>query len=340
VLYDASVQLDRVVNALSYVANECRGDLQTCCSAVKPGEGRLLECLDKNKTKASSRCTQALKDVGLKKKGRGVSLTQTIASVIRRNLFVSAAFVLALFLSGCATTHSNGITQVATIDALLAGVYDGHMSLGALRGYGDFGIGTFEALDGEMILLDGVFYKVRADGKVYRPALSESTPFACVTTFVPDLRETVKNPIDMKALEARIDALVPEQNLFCAFIVRGEFSRMRVRSVPAQKKPYPPLADVTKNQPVFNLSNVRGALIGFRSPPFVKGVNVPGYHLHFLTDDLAAGGHVLEFEMTGGTLEADTIHEWMNVYLPAESESFASADLAKDRAADLQAVEK
>jgi acetolactate decarboxylase len=260
-------------------------------------------------------------------------------SEIRRFLFLSVAIALAFSLSGCATTPSNGITQVATIDALLAGVYDGHMSLEALRGYGDFGIGTFEGLDGEMILLDGTFYKVRADGKVYRPALAESTPFACVTTFVPDLRETIQNSMDMRGLETRVDALVPEQNRFCAFIARGSFNHVRVRSVPAQKKPYPPLVEVTKNQPVFNLSNVRGALIGFRSPPFVKGVNVPGYHLHFLTDDLAAGGHVLEFEMTKGILEADTVHEWLNVYLPSGS-GFGAVDLTKDRATDLQAVEK
>jgi hypothetical protein len=67
-LYDASVQLERVVNALSYVANECRDDLKTYCSAVKPGEGRLLDCIEKNKSKVSGRCTQAIQDVGLKRK--------------------------------------------------------------------------------------------------------------------------------------------------------------------------------------------------------------------------------------------------------------------------------
>ena len=258
-------------------------------------------------------------------------------TTIRGFRFLSLTILLALSMSGCATT--NGITQVATIDALLAGVYDGHMTLETLRGYGDFGIGTFEGLDGEMILLDGMFYKVRADGKVYRPALSEATPFACVTTFVPDTRETVKEPTDMKALEARINAVVPQPNRFCAFIARGDFSHVRARSVPSQKKPYPPLAEVTKTQPVFTLSNVRGAVIGFRSPDFVKGVNVPGYHMHFLTDDLSGGGHLLDFEMTGGTLEADTVHEWLNIYLPG-SESFGAVDLTKDRTTDLKAAEK
>jgi len=260
--------------------------------------------------------------------------------MIRRVLSLCGTLTVAFLISGCATTPSNGITQVATIDALLTGVYDGHMSLKTLRQYGDFGIGTFEALDGEMILLGGRFYKVRADGKVYPPPLSERTPFACVTTFVADHQEAIQAPTDMKALEAKIQAFVPQPNRFCAFIVRGEFRHVKTRSVPAQKKPYPPLAEVTKNQPVFELSDVRGTLIGFRSPPFVKGVNVPGYHLHFLADDLSGGGHVLEVEITRGTLEADTVHEWLNVYLPTESDAFGAANLAEDRTADLQAVEK
>ena len=162
-----------------------------------------------------------------------------MAPMTRRLVTPFVALVLTLALSGC-RSESNGITQVATIDALMAGVYDGHMSLATLRGHGDFGIGTFEGLDGEMILLDGTFYRARADGKVYRPELSERTPFACVTKFVGDRRETLPGPAARQALEARIDALVPEQNLFCAFRVRGEFNRVQVRSVPVQNKPYRP----------------------------------------------------------------------------------------------------
>jgi acetolactate decarboxylase len=214
------------------------------------------------------------------------------------------------------------------------------MSLETLRRHGDFGIGTFAGLDGEMILLDGTFYQIRSDGKVYQPPLSDRTPFACVTTFVPDSREAIKSQTDMKALQERVNALAPRQNGFCAFIVRGDFRHVRVRSVPAQKKPYRPLVEVAKNQPVFTLSELRGTLIGFRSPSFVKGVNVPGYHMHFLADDLSGGGHVLESELTQGILEVDTMHEWLNIYLPSDSASFGAADLEQDRTLELEAVEK
>ncbi|HRZ86415.1 MAG TPA: acetolactate decarboxylase [bacterium] len=258
--------------------------------------------------------------------------------MIRRVLTFCFAAAMAASFAGCAAPAHNGITQVATIDALMAGVYDGHMPLETLRKYGDLGVGTFEGLDGEMVLLDGSFYQVRADGKVYRPALAVRTPFACVTDFAADRREELTAPIDRTALEAKIGALVPQRNRFCAFVLRGEFRSVRTRSVPAQKKPYPPLVEVTKHQPVFDLANVRGTVIGFRSPEFVKGVNVPGYHMHFLADDLSGGGHLLEFEMTRGTLEADTVHEWLHVYLP-QSAAFGSADLAKDRSADVHAAE-
>lgn len=259
--------------------------------------------------------------------------------MIRALLRVFVAPALALSLSGCAAPPSNGITQVATIDALLAGVYDGHMSLRMLRAHGDFGIGTFAGLDGEMLLMDGTFYKVREDGTVCNPPLSERTPFACVTSFAPDLTDAIRTPTDMKALEARIDALVPQHNRFCAFRIRGNFRYVKTRSVPAQKKPYPPLAEVTRTQRVFALSNVRGVVIGFRSPAFVKGVNVPGYHMHFLADDLSGGGHVLDFEATDGALTADTVHEWLSIHLPTGSTSFYDADLTRDRTTDLKTVE-
>lgn len=245
-----------------------------------------------------------------------------------------------LWSAGCRTMSANGITQVATIDALLAGVYDGHMSLADLRRHGDLGIGTFAGLDGEMILLDGRFYQVRADGLVYRPELTTYTPFACVTRFVPNHFIALRAATDTKALEQRIDEVVPEPNRVVAIRLRGEFSRMRTRSVPAQKKPYPPLAAVTPTQPVFELGKVRGTLVGFRAPPFVKGVNVPGYHLHFLAEGRSAGGHVLDFELIDGVLELDTLHDWMTIHLPAPGGAFDTADLHKDRARELERVEK
>lgn len=66
-LYDAAAQLERAVAALSYTVNECRDDLVKYCTEIKPGEGRLLQCLEKNDPKVATRCKEALKETGLKK---------------------------------------------------------------------------------------------------------------------------------------------------------------------------------------------------------------------------------------------------------------------------------
>lgn len=173
---------------------------------------------------------------------------------MRKTFYYSFSFLFILCITGCNNSYKkqnernnqlsdqalaaagaagNAITQVATMDALLAGVYDGHMSLEALRTFGDFGIGTFEGLDGEMILLDGVFYQVKADGKVYQPGLETQTPFACVINFSADHSLEINGQRDMSNLEALIDSLVPQQNRFVAFRLQGQFDHMRTRSVPA-----------------------------------------------------------------------------------------------------------
>jgi acetolactate decarboxylase len=87
--------------------------------------------------------------------------------------------------------------------------------------------------------------------------------------------------------------------------VDGRFEYVRTRSVPRQRIPYPPLAEVVKDQPVFELSAVRGSLVGFRFPDYAQGLNVAGYHFHFITADRSAGGHVHECRLNGGELRVD-----------------------------------
>jgi len=258
-------------------------------------------------------------------------------------LVTLAGVALALLFSGCATTprtpSTEVLTQVSAIDALLAGGYDGQTSLAALRRSGDFGIGTFHALDGEMILLDGAFYQAKADGHIYQPALTDTTPFASVVHFQAQKTTTITGEMDWAKLTATADMLAGDANALCAIRVHGTFRQVKVRSVPGQQKPYPPLAEVAKTQPVFELSNVTGTLVGFRAPPFVKGLNVPGYHLHFLSDDHQSGGHVLSLTLESGTLELAS-YTLFQVQLPAAPGTLAGLDLHKDRAQELKAVEQ
>jgi acetolactate decarboxylase len=230
------------------------------------------------------------------------------------------------------------LVQVATIDALLGGLYDGVATVGSLKAQGDLGIGTFDALDGEMVVLEGNIYRVRSDGRAVVVPDGETTPFAAVTFFKPDREMAVPAGTDFDVFRALVDGAAPSANLFHAIRLEGRFKAVRTRSVPRQHKPYRPLVEVVKNQPVFDFRNVEGVLVGFYCPPFVKGINVPGYHLHFLTADRTAGGHVLGFTVDEATLKIDTLTRFI-LQLP-DSEGFASADLRRDRKAELEKVEK
>ena len=130
--------------------------------------------------------------------------------------------------------------QTSTIDALLDGYYDGDVSFAELEEHGDFGLGTLDALDGEMVALDGNFYQIDADGRVHPVNKTTKTPFAVVTVFEPNLTQTLDAAMDLAALYARVDELVGDTSLCCAVRVDGRFEHVRTRSVPRQRKPYPP----------------------------------------------------------------------------------------------------
>jgi len=190
-----------------------------------------------------------------------------------------------------------------------------------------------------MIVLDGEVYQIKSDGKVYNPDLSIMTPFAAVSSFRPEMTFTIPGRLDYAGLELTIDNHSPNQNEFIAIKVRGRFSRMKVRSVPAQRKPYPPLVEVTNKQAIFEIKDVEGIIVGFRSPPFVKGINVPGYHCHFISDDRNQGGHILDCEIISGIVELDSCNQFLLI-LPEDDDSLKNIDLSVDRSGELDRVEK
>ncbi len=238
---------------------------------------------------------------------------------------------------GVVHAESDVLTQVSTIDALMTGIYDGDTPLYALQQKGDFGLGTFNSLDGEMVLLDGQVYRITGSGRVERPPYSTKVPFAAVTFFEADRKIPLSAGLTMSQFMRENDALLPTPNIFYAIKISGSFETVKTRSVPRQEKPYRPLGEVVKTQPQFDLKNVRGTMVGFRCPPYVKGVNVPGYHLHFITADGKAGGHVLDFKVQKAIVEIDDTREFFLV-LPSDT-AFNRADLSLDREKELSAAE-
>ncbi len=209
-------------------------------------------------------------------------------------VFLILVLVAASQLPVCAQTTQNAIFQVSTIDALKHGIFDGDTTFGELAKQGDFGLGTFNGLDGEMIALDGRFFQVKVDGTVHPVPDTLKTPFAVVVFFKPDRESILGRADSLEALQAHLDSELPEKESLFAIRIDGKFEKLRVRSVAGQTKPYRTLDEVIKEQAVFELADIHGTLVGFRFPRYMRGVNVSGYHFHFISDDRQRGGHVLD----------------------------------------------
>jgi acetolactate decarboxylase len=138
------------------------------------------------------------------------------------------------------------VFQSSTINALLKGIYDGDVTFGELKRNGDFGLGTINGLDGEMIGLAGTFYQIKADGVAYPVEDSVKTPFSVVSFFAPDDTLELDTADSYTQLKRHIDGLLPSQNIFYAIRIDGNFKYIKTRSVPGQQKPYPPLVEVVK----------------------------------------------------------------------------------------------
>jgi acetolactate decarboxylase len=253
-------------------------------------------------------------------------------------LLIVIYFVLSCF--GCSHTHNNRdvLYQASTINALLEGVYDGDTTFQDLKEHGDFGLGTVNHLDGEMLALQGIFYQIKSDGIAYQIDDSMKTPFAVVTFFEPDQALSIDTPLDYKSLAEYLDRLLPTENIFYAIKIEGTFSYIKARSVPKQDKPYPPLVEAVKEQKIFEFHNVNGVIVGFRLPQYMKEINVPGYHLHFITDDRKAGGHLLSFKITDARIEIDYTDTFY-MTLP-DNDAFYSLNLLKDKQKQLDKIEK
>ncbi|WP_312714479.1 acetolactate decarboxylase [Corynebacterium flavescens] len=220
------------------------------------------------------------------------------------------------------------IFQNSLMTALLDGIYDGEMSVGELLGKGNFGIGTFDALDGEMIIVDGVCYQLRGDGSAQVADLSQRSPYAVVTNFVP--RITVDAPPGMHRsdLSDLIDEVLPSANYMYAVRMVGTFSSVTTRTVVKQPKPYPPMAQAVGSDAELHFSNVEGVIGGFRTPVFEKGISVPGCHVHFIDADHKYGGHLLDYTVDKATIEMCPGTD-LELRLPLTRE-FESANLAPD----------
>jgi len=252
----------------------------------------------------------------------------------------SFPFLAILLLLGCAHAprQKHMVFQNAPIQALLAGCYSGTMNIHELAEHGDFGFGTLDALDGEMVVLDHAFYQIKPDGKVHRLQPKDTSPFATLTFFKSTQALSPAQGVEYKELMEFIDERIPSENLIYAIKVEGRFPWIKVRSAARQDKPYRVLTEAIKEQNVFELKDQEGTLVGFRFPAYTEGINVPGYHFHFLSKDRTLGGHVLDLRAESPNIQIDKSRA-LSMELPG-NEEFLKYHYAADAKEAIRKVEQ
>jgi acetolactate decarboxylase len=239
-------------------------------------------------------------------------------------------------LSEALDLERHSIFQVSTSNALVKGVFDGSATVGELLSHGDFGLGTFDRLDGEMIMIDGECFRATAGGAVDRADDDREVPFALVTRFEADLDDVVESKVALTDLTRRIDALRPSQNLFAALRITGRFEELSLRAA-CPARPGEGLVEATAHQSEFEAREIEGTLVGFWAPEYAMAVSVPGYHFHFISEDRALGGHVLGMRGRGLAIDVHTERD-VHLSLP-ETAEFLTADLSGEHAAALEKAE-
>ena len=226
--------------------------------------------------------------------------------------------------------------QVSTSRSLVAGKYGGVITCETLLEHGDFGLGTFAGLNGEMIVVDGHVFRIESSGRISEAGPADEAPFATVTRFEPTVDETMEATASFDDLKRHLDRFRRSDNLFYAFRIDGPFRHVKTRAVCAPEAGAT-LLDAAKAQHEFEFADSRGTLIGIYSPAFSGAVSVPGYHIHYLSDDRTEGGHLLQIATGQVRLRVQELEDF-HIALP-ETEEFLKADLSRDTSNDLDQVE-
>jgi len=218
------------------------------------------------------------------------------------------------------------ITQASTINAVLKGLYDGEITFGELKKYGDFGVGYFHKMAGEVLALDGVFYRIKSDGLTEIVKDSDKTPFFMIAMLKSDSDHFTNRKLDYNELKQYILKMLPRKKSFYAIKIKGVFTNLKARTLLRQAKSYSGIGSVIKSQVRFNIpSETKGTLIGFYTPDFMEGVSIPGFHFHFMSEDKTKGGHVNSLNVVSITIEFKELKKFQ--LLIPENQDYHNANL-------------
>ncbi len=253
-------------------------------------------------------------------------------SAVAGTMLVNSAFA---FAAGRETIH-----QVALLQSLKLGHFDGSLSIKALKKLGDIGIGTFEGLNGEMIVLDGVVYQ--GDQNCHANIMNDAVtvPFSNVTFFDNDFAFELKDVETKSALEDILNVAVENYgvNSFYMLKIPCTLNNILIRSEARSNKPYPTLVKALESQKEVSLENIDGTIVGLYCPPYMGGLNTVGWHFNFISSDKKFAGHVLGLNIKTGEAQFDKTDNFA-LHLPGNNADFNSLNLAADLSEDVHKAE-
>lgn len=231
--------------------------------------------------------------------------------------------------------------QVSTLQALALGFSKAVTTVKELLGHGDIGLGTFEDVDGEMIVLDGKCYRARNNGDVVPAEDDRGVPFAAVAKFQGEQQFTLENMPDITSIRTELTRKIEERfglNSMHAVRIDGLFEKVDARSEEPYRSHHVTLKEVlSRNQTAFLFENIRGSLVGVYFPDFMDGINMPGWHLHFLSEDRSKGGHVFDVIMREGVAKVDKI---TNIFINfPENPAFDTYSLKQNLQEEIKSIE-
>lgn len=254
-------------------------------------------------------------------------------------VILSFILILGFAIPSFPKPSQNTLFQLSTFSAFVNGLYDGSMPAKEFKNYGTLGVGTFSGIDGELIQIGKHIYQVKSDGSVNKNISPLLISFGVTTYFKADQTLHLDQFNNLNELTAYIDSQLKTLNYPYAIKITGNFKTMKTRSIAKQTKPYLSFLDVVKTQTIFEFQNISGTMIGFRLPSYFEGINLPGYHFHFLSSDQTKGGHLLECSGENLKIEIDTLYK-LSLRLPKDNPDFEKSNLQPKLSDDIKKTEQ
>jgi len=231
------------------------------------------------------------------------------------------------------------MTQASTVNAVLQGIYDGEMTFGDLKKYGNFGVGYFDKMGGEVLAVDGVFYRIKSDGLTEVVQDSDKTPFFAVTSFTANTDNFTNRKFDYEGFKEYLLTMMPRKKSFYAVKATGVFDSIDARTFLRQAAPYPAIDQVIDTQTEIKYTNTEGTLIGFYTPEYMEGISIPGFHFHFISKDKSRGGHVRSISVNQITIEFIELPILQIIFPTNTQYQEANLEMTKSMKKDLQKLE-